>query len=78
VHFDGDPEEFADGDTRRRLAHSKNMDTSFVENLPEGTVVTDGVAYSVRVPSRSPEQMDMGSGGPNLYDCALQGQDADC
>jgi hypothetical protein len=44
VHFDGDPEEFADGDTRKtRYAHSK-LWTSFVENLPEGTVVTDGVA----------------------------------
>jgi hypothetical protein len=29
VHFDGDPEEFADGDTRRRLAtRIQNMDTS--------------------------------------------------
>jgi hypothetical protein len=49
VHFDGDPEEFADGDTRRdSLRAFKTMDTSFVENLPEGTVVTDGVAVQCK------------------------------
>jgi hypothetical protein len=46
VHFNGDPEDGILG----RLAHSKTMDTSFVENLPEGTVVTDGVAVQCRVP----------------------------